>query len=92
MKRLILISLLLTGCATTVPVKMSFPQAPEPILKPAEELQPLYTNEMNYEYHRERIRNLQISSVTDIILALSVIVILVFIGYYIFVVIHLKFN
>ena len=55
-------------------------------------LHPLYTNEMNYEYHRERIRNLQISSVTDIILALSVIVILVFIGYYIFVVIHLKFN
>ena len=55
-------------------------------------LQPLYTNEMNYEYHRERIRNLQISSVTDIILALSVIVILVFIGYYIFVVINLKFN
>ena len=44
MKRLLLISLLLTGCATTVPVKMSFPQAPEPILKPAEELQPLDPN------------------------------------------------
>jgi hypothetical protein len=44
MKRLILISLLLTGCATSVPVRMSFPQAPESLTKPAEELQALDPN------------------------------------------------
>jgi hypothetical protein len=41
MKKLLLIILLLTGCATSVPVKMSFPQAPEPLLEPAKDLTPL---------------------------------------------------
>lgn len=33
--------LLLTGCATSVPVTMSFPQLPEALDKPCERLQPL---------------------------------------------------
>ena len=44
MKKLLLISLLLTGCATSVPVKMSFPQAPEPLLEQSKELLPLETD------------------------------------------------
>ena len=44
MKKLLLISLLLTGCATSVPVKMSFPQAPEPLFEPSKELLPLETD------------------------------------------------
>jgi len=44
MKKLLLISLLLTGCATSVPVRMSFPQAPEPLLEPSKELLPLETD------------------------------------------------
>ena len=44
MKKLLLISLLLTGCATSVPVKMSFPQAPEPLLESAKDLTPLDPN------------------------------------------------
>jgi|TARA_R110000868_G_scaffold80285_2_gene228228 hypothetical protein len=69
MKRLILISLLLTGCATSVPVRMSFPQAPESLTKPAEELQALDPNKKklsdllenannNYgEYHKLKQQN-----------------------------------
>jgi len=41
MKKLLLISLLLTGCAASVPVRMSFPQAPEPLLETSKELIPL---------------------------------------------------
>jgi len=42
MRRLLLISLLvLTGCATSVPVKMGFPQVPEALDKPCERLLPL---------------------------------------------------
>ena len=42
MRRLLLISLLvLTGCATSVPVTMSFPQLPEALDKPCERLEPL---------------------------------------------------
>ena len=42
MRSLLLISLLvLTGCATSVPVKMSFPQVPEALDKPCERLEPL---------------------------------------------------
>ena len=42
MRRLLLISLLvLTGCATSVPVKMSFPQVPEALDKPCDRLEPL---------------------------------------------------
>ena len=33
--------LLLTGCATSVPVKMSFPQVPEALDTPCERLEPL---------------------------------------------------
>jgi hypothetical protein len=69
MKRLILISLILTGCATSVPVRMSFPQAPESLTKPAEELQALDPNKKklsdllenantNYgEYHKLKQQN-----------------------------------
>ena len=42
MRQLLLISLLaLTGCATSVPVTMSFPQLPEALDKPCERLEPL---------------------------------------------------
>ena len=42
MRNLFLVSLLLlTGCATSVPVTMSFPQAPEALSKPCELLLPL---------------------------------------------------
>lgn len=42
MRNLLLASvLLLTGCATSVPVTMSFPQAPEALSKPCDLLQPL---------------------------------------------------
>jgi hypothetical protein len=42
MRNLLLASLLLlTGCATSVPVTMSFPQVPEALEKPCERLQPL---------------------------------------------------
>ena len=42
MRNLLLVSiLLLTGCATSVPVTMSFPQVPEALDKPCERLQPL---------------------------------------------------
>ena len=42
MRKLLLISLLaLTGCATSVPVTMSFPQLPEALDKPCERLEPL---------------------------------------------------
>ena len=42
MRNLLLISLLLlTGCATSVPVTMSFPQAPEALSKPCDLLLPL---------------------------------------------------
>ena len=42
MRRLLLISLLvLTGCATSVPVKMSCPQVPEALDKPCDRLEPL---------------------------------------------------
>jgi hypothetical protein len=33
--------LLLTGCATSVPVTMSFPQVPEALEKPCERMEPL---------------------------------------------------
>jgi hypothetical protein len=42
MRNLLLVSLLLlTGCATSVPVTMSFPQLPEALDKPCERLLPL---------------------------------------------------
>ena len=42
MRNLLLASLLLlTGCATTVPVTMSFPQLPESLTKPCDRLEPL---------------------------------------------------
>ena len=42
MRNLLLAGLLfLTGCATSVPVTMSFPQLPEALDKPCERLQPL---------------------------------------------------
>ena len=42
MRNLLLASLLLlTGCATSVPVTMSFPQLPEALDKPCERLLPL---------------------------------------------------
>ena len=42
MRNLILISvLLLTGCATAIPVKMGFPQLPEALTKPCDRLLPL---------------------------------------------------
>ena len=42
MRNLILISvLLLTGCATAIPVKMGFPQLPEALAKPCDRLLPL---------------------------------------------------
>lgn len=42
MRNLFLVSLLLlTGCATSVPVTMSFPQAPEALTKPCDLLLPL---------------------------------------------------
>ena len=45
MRNLFLASLLLlTGCATSVPVTMSFPQAPEALTKPCDLLLPLETN------------------------------------------------
>jgi hypothetical protein len=45
MRKLLLISLLaLTGCSTTVPVHMSFPELPEALAKPCDRLQPLPTD------------------------------------------------
>lgn len=45
MRNLFLASLLLlTGCATSVPVTMSFPQAPEALTKPCDLLLPLEAN------------------------------------------------
>jgi hypothetical protein len=42
MRKLLLISaLLLTGCATAIPVKMGFPQLPEALSKPCDRLLPL---------------------------------------------------
>lgn len=42
MRVLLLISLLvLTGCSTTVPVHMSFPQLPEALDKPCDRMEPL---------------------------------------------------
>ena len=42
MRNLLLVSLLfLTGCATSVPVTMSFPQVPEALAKPCDRLEPL---------------------------------------------------
>jgi len=42
MRKLLLISILaLTGCATSIPVKMSFPQIPEALSKPCDRLLPL---------------------------------------------------
>lgn len=42
MRKLLLISvLLLTGCATAIPVKMSFPQLPEALTKPCDRLLPM---------------------------------------------------
>ncbi len=38
---LLLVPLLLAGCATTVPVHMSFPQLPAELVKPCELLLPL---------------------------------------------------
>jgi hypothetical protein len=37
--RFALIALLLTGCSTTVPVVMKFPEAPAPLLEKCKELQ-----------------------------------------------------
>ena len=39
MKYLLAVAILLTGCSTTVPVKMSFPQAPEELFQACEELE-----------------------------------------------------
>jgi hypothetical protein len=39
--------LLLTGCATSVPVTMSFPQVPEALAKPCDLLLPLPTSNVN---------------------------------------------
>ena len=61
---LIGIVLLLTGCATSVPVTMSFPQAPAALTKPCEQLLPLATDKKelsdlldnaneNYSKHHE---------------------------------------
>ena len=36
--------LLLTGCATSVPVTMSFPQRPEALEKPCDRMEPLAAN------------------------------------------------
>lgn len=45
MRNLLLASLLLlTGCATSVPVTMSFPQVPEALAKPCDLLLPLDPN------------------------------------------------
>ena len=45
MRNLFLASLVfLTGCATSVPVTMSFPQVPEALAKPCDLLLPLDTN------------------------------------------------
>jgi len=41
MRNLLLAGLLLTGCATSVPVTMSFPQLPAALDKPCERLEPL---------------------------------------------------
>lgn len=42
MRGLLLASLLLlTGCATTVPVTMSFPELPDALTKPCDRLEPL---------------------------------------------------
>jgi hypothetical protein len=43
MKKLLvpLIALILTGCASTVPVTMTFPQPPASLMEPAEKLTPL---------------------------------------------------
>ena len=42
MRNLLLASvLLLTGCATSIPVTMSFPQVPEALDKPCDRLEPL---------------------------------------------------
>jgi len=42
MRKLLLISvLLLTSCATAIPVKMGFPQLPEALAKPCDRLLPL---------------------------------------------------
>ena len=41
MRKLLLISLLLTGCSTTVPVHMSFPELPEALTKPCDRMEPL---------------------------------------------------
>ena len=47
MRRLLLISLLvLTGCATSVPVKMSFPQVPEALDKHCDLLVPLAVDKL----------------------------------------------
>lgn len=45
MKKLLLplIALTLSGCATTVPVTMGFPQPPASLMEPAEKLTPLDT-------------------------------------------------
>ena len=46
MKRLLLIlpTILLTGCLTSVPVKMSFPQVPEDLMKACPDLEQLDPN------------------------------------------------
>ena len=42
MRKLIIISVIaLTGCASAVPVKMSFPELPEALAKPCDRMEPL---------------------------------------------------
>lgn len=38
MKRILILSLLLTSCATTVPVTQRFPEAPKPLLEKCSQL------------------------------------------------------
>ncbi len=44
MKYIILLALVLGGCATTVPVTQKFPQAPQALLEPCQQLKPAPSN------------------------------------------------
>jgi PBP1b-binding outer membrane lipoprotein LpoB len=44
MKYIIVLALLLGGCATTVPVTQKFPEAPKPLLEPCQQLKPAPAN------------------------------------------------
>lgn len=53
----LLLAVLLTGCSTVVPVTVKFPEAPQPLLEPCKQLQPVSESATLSELTRTVVRN-----------------------------------